>query len=451
MSAPARSDRVLHSFIEDGPTNMTTHIGSVIGDEVRRTRQRGGLRNADRGAVRSRLVMLWPAAALLVVVAVAAAGGTDSTPEASAAPAAQAASAAPVASVAAVAPIAPVGSAAAAAAGDPTVTTEVAAQSKAGLAGDGTIAASATGSSADLAQAGWLAYTAGDRIRLVRQDGSEDQAILADIGLRQRGASWSRDGRLVFEADFGVASQLWVADPDAGTATPLTDIDLACSTACVFAGDATWNGDGSLIAYVRRTVARGMTASNALVVVPLADRVSRTLVTDARHLLRRPSWEPGGHRIVVERDGGPRAMRGEPSTAQLVIVDARDTTPTLTRVPGTGSDAHDPAWGGNGLIAYATARTGDQTNPGAGAGSALVTVDPDSGLSLTVLAFPAGAARVTDPAWWPDGEGLLYGRLAPRAVVPVIRTVNIRTRLEQSATGAETAVGFDPEPRRSAP
>jgi hypothetical protein len=36
-------------------------------------------------------------------------------------------------------------------------------------------------------------------------------------------------------------------------------------------------------------------------------------------------------------------------------------------------------------------------------------------------------------------------------VVPVVRTVNLDTRLEQSATGGETAVGFDPDPRRSTP
>ena len=294
-------------------------------------------------------------------------------------------------------------------------------------------------------------YTFGDRIRLVRADGSDDHVILADIGLRQRGASWSRDGRLVFEADFGAASQLWVANPDGGEASPLTDIDLACSTSCVFAGDAAWNGDGSAIAYVRRTVAGGAVTANDLVVVDLASRTSRRLIVDGRHRLRLPSWEPYGHRIVVERDGGPDAMRGEAETAELVIVDARDAHPAPIRVPGTGTDAHDPSWGVNGLIAYATTRVGDPTTPVADTGSALVVVDPDSGLSLTVLAFPKGAARVTDPAWWPNDEGLLYGRLAPHAVVPVVRTVDLRTRLEQSATGAETAVGVDPDMRRSAP
>jgi Tol biopolymer transport system component len=230
----------------------------------------------------------------------------------------------------------------------------------------------------------------------------------------------------------------------------VTDIDLACATSCAFAGDAAWSGDGSSIAYVRRTVSGGAVTSNELVVVDLADHASRRLIVDDRHLLRLPSWEPYGHRIVVERDGGPGAMRGAARTAELVMVDTRDARPTPTRVPGTGTDARDPSWGVNGLIAYATTGAGDPAGR-ADAGSALVTVDPDSGLSLTVLAFEKGAARVTDPSWWPDGNGLLYGRLAPHAVVPVVRTVNLDTRLEQSATGGETAVGFDPDPRRSTP
>lgn len=431
MSGRTDAGRVVHSFIDDGPSILLFHAEGAIGDEVGRTDERGRVRGGGRAAMRKRLLMAWPAAVLVIVVAIAAVGDPISPQENPLGPSPLPATPGPLTSVA----------------GDPPPALALAmAVDSPGASADPAGTSMAMG-----AENPWIVYASGERIRLVRGDGADDHVILADIGLRQRGAAWSRDGRLVFEADFGAASQLWVADPDSGEASPLTDIDLACSTACVFTADATWNGDGTAIAYVRRTVARGAVTSNELVVVDVADRSTRSLLVDDRHLLRAPSWEPNGHRIVVQRDGGPDAMRGQAETAVLVMLDARDAQPTPTPVPGTGTDARDPSWGVDGLIAYATTRVGDPTNPGADTGSALVAVDPDSGVSLTLLAFREGAERVTDPAWWPNGEGLLYGRLAPHAIVPVVRTVNLRTRLEQSATGDETAVGFDPDLRRATP
>ena len=185
MSRPTDSGRVIHSFIDDGPSILVFHAEGAIGVDARRTHQRGRVWSRGWSAMRARLRMVWPAAALVIVVGIAAAGGTTAPHEDSIGPSPVPATPARIASVAVDSPPA---------LADPAQT-----------------------SMAIAAETPWIVYTFGDRIRLVRADGSDDHVILADIGLRQRGASWSRDGRLVFEADFGAASQLWVANPDRRT------------------------------------------------------------------------------------------------------------------------------------------------------------------------------------------------------------------------------------------
>ena len=225
----------------------------------------------------------------------------------------------------------------------------------------------------------WIVYqTPDEQLRLVHPDGSDDHDVAADIGLRQRGATWSRDGStLAFEADFGAASQLWAIGPEGTDARPLTDVDLACVETCTFATEPTWSGDGRSLAYVRRTVQDGRVVANDLIVLDLGTGTSRTLLTDRDRLIRSPSWEDQSQRIVFELDAGPDVLTGaRPSSAVLMMVDASAAVPAAIRVPGTPDDARDPDWGGQGLIVFVTNGDHDGTPLDATRETSLDFVDP---------------------------------------------------------------------------
>jgi len=141
--------------------------------------------------------------------------------------------------------------------------------------------------------------------------------------------------------------------------------------------------------------------------------------------------EVGAADVGGDDHAGPRGVRpGEAGTAELVMVDAHDAQQTPTPVPGTGTDARDPSWGANGLIAYATTRVGDPTKPGGDTGSALVAVDPDSGVSLTLLAFRGGRPGVPEGA---ERDAFNRRLLAPRSWVLTRFSVHARASANADA------------------
>ena len=76
--------------------------------------------------------------------------------------------------------------------------------------------------------------------------------------------------------------------------------------------------------------------------------------------------------------------------------------------------------------------------------------------STPIPASASGSCRIRSadytilqPSWWPNGWGVLYGRLSPHASVPVVREIDTKTRLDESAGGTESIVGFDAQWQRA--
>lgn len=415
MNRAVNPERVVQAFIEEGTTALSSHVHAAIGEEIRHTRQRDRARPWRRVTMPSRVLMLWPAGVLILVVGIAVGAGvaqpqpTDMTP-----------SVAPVVSSAPVspkpAPSAPPSSA------------------PASLVADGEV---------------WLLHGTGDgRIRMVRPDGSGSREILAETGMWQFDPAWAPDGRrFAFEAGFGFASQIWVADAGADMAAPLTDLDDHCAPLCSFASDPAWSGDGQSLAYIRTDVDVSRFLRNELVVVDVATGVTRTLLSDEERILSSPSWEPRTSRIVVGIEARPRTGAATPVEARLVVIDAAAEEPVAEIVPGTAEDAMSPDWGPNGLITYVSngMRDGQRLDPARG--SALLVVDPDSGVSMVLVRNPPDGAVPVTPAWWPGGEGVVFGSISATGTVPVLRTIEVQSRAVASATGDTTTVGWAPDLR----
>ena len=79
----------------------------------------------------------------------------------------------------------------------------------------------------------------------------------------------------------------------------------------------------------------------------------------------------------------------------------------------------------------------------------MISSTPDSGVGLRLVSYPVGGYTILQPSWWSNGWGVLYGRLSPHASVPVVREIDTKTRLDESAGGTESIVGFDAQWQRA--
>ena len=296
----------------------------------------------------------------------------------------------------------------------------------------------------------WLALESAHAILLIRPDGSGSHKILTRLpgtGDAPTTLSWSPDGKqLAFEGNGDRGSQIWIADADGTNARQLTPTPSGCpSGTCVEGVQPAWSPDGRSIAYVAPTHAGGNFKSMALMTVDVASGATTTIYQTTDASLARPTWSPDARSIALEiqRFKGGVEM-GAPNETVIGVIDLDAATPKPTEITDPGLAAGYPFWHPTkDLIVFRTNRFDfgtrtllDPTSP-----SNLYTVRPDGSGLTKVTDNPVGGAIVRAPSWTPDGQRIVFGKLADPNADEELRIVDASGANEGSATGDVVTIG----------
>ncbi len=276
-------------------------------------------------------------------------------------------------------------------------------------------------------------------VALVRQDGSGRVAPLAALGDgHQTNPDWSPDGeRLVFAMNDGERDDLWVADADGSDARMLLD----CSGACRWLDDPDWSPDGNEIVY-SRSIQRpdGWGIGTLETVDVVTGRVSVVLGPWKRYFTAGARFSPDGDEVVFEKV----QKLGRPHDA-----DIRSVALVVTRLdqPGRpGRRVTDPRlfaatadWSPDGeRIVYSALGEPDGEAPD------LFWIGPAGGEPTRITSLAADNQYAADPAWLPNGTGVLFSGRLKGAGSPELLSVRIDGSALGPAFGDEVIFGTHP-------
>jgi Tol biopolymer transport system component len=275
----------------------------------------------------------------------------------------------------------------------------------------------------------WIVYQRasdhGQRLHLMRPDGSDAHEIGLDLAGEPGGPDWSPDGaRIAFELMTGVdVFEIWTLKAN-GTGPRKV---LACDgPPCVQVGLPAWSPDGARLAFGRLVNPTGRYQDNQLTieVLDLASGASRVIAiapvggVEAVEYVT-PRWSPDGTQVVftINRYRTPptnESLLG--SSIALVTTDGSEAgRPRILTDPAMfGSH---PDWSPDGRrIVFSTHGLGfdaDSRNA-----SNLYTIRPDGTGITQITRFGEGDARVGTPSWTPDGTRILFTHIGRDGSTP---------------------------------
>jgi Tol biopolymer transport system component len=400
-------DELIHSFVNEGPAELSPRLMGSIRDEVHGTRQRT-LRRPWRTPSMPRPFLVFAVLAAIIVAFGAflllGPGGRPATPP----------SPAPVTSPSP--------------SPTPLFTPEPSVKAYPLADGEPWIVLSADNGGATL----------------VRPDGSDRHDILLGMDVTVQVPAWSPDGRqIVFEGNGDRGSQVWVANADGTDPHALMPTPEGCPNAtCTEGVQPAWSPDGRSIAFIAPTHVAGTFTRTALVLLDSAGTTE--LFSTTEMTLARPSWSPDGKRIVLEIDrwsGTPEITNIVSSVIAVVSVDGTDHTPHEITKPDLL--AGFPGWhASKDLIVFRSNRfTPDtKTMQDPKAPSNLYTIRSDGSRLTTVTDNPVGGAIVRGPTWTSDGR-IMFGKLADPDASELLRVIDATGVNEASATGGSLTIG----------
>jgi Tol biopolymer transport system component len=402
MTGKRDIDQLIHTFIDEGPAELSPRLLSSIRDEINGTNQRT-LPRPWRNLSMPRPILLFAIlGAILVAFGAMTIAGIGGRPQVTAPPASTSPTLAPSPSTSA-------GTGYPLAIGEP-----------------------------------WILVGAESGAILVKPDGTGRHIILDDIGLNVVDPRWSNDGRqIVFEANGSRGSQLWAANADGTGAHALIPTPDGCpNSTCTESVQPAWSPDGRSIAYVASTHAQGEYSKTALGVLDVATGTTTELYASDEATFGRPSWSPDNRSIAFEIDryqGVPEVTRLVSST--IAVIDIADRTPREITDPTLL--AGYPFWHPTSdLIVFRTNRFDPNT---------LTLLDETKASDLyTIRADGTGQTQVTDngvggpivrgPTWTPDGR-ILFGKLVDEKAEEELKIIDSSGSGEESATGSLTTFG----------
>ena len=290
----------------------------------------------------------------------------------------------------------------------------------------------------------WILVGAEFGAILIKPDGTGRHTILNDIAVSVVTPRWSNDGRqILFEGNGDRGSQLWAANADGTGAHALMPTPDGCpNSTCTEGVQPTWSPDGRSIAYVAPTHVEGAFSKTALVVLDVATGTTTELYSTDQASLGRPTWSPDSRSIAFEID----RYEGIPEVTTLVsssiaVIDVADRTPREITDPSML--AGYPFWHPTSdVIVFRTNRFVPETQKlqDPNAASDLYTIRPD-GTGLTqVTDNGIGGPIVRGPTWTPDGR-ILFGRLERPSSDEVLTVIDASGSRMESATSGLTTVG----------
>jgi Tol biopolymer transport system component len=402
MTGKRDIDQLIHTFMDEGPAELSPRLLSSIRDEINGTNQRA-LPRPWRTLSMPRPILLFAVLGAILVafgaMTIAGIGGRSqvtspslsSGPSLSPSPSTSAVTAYPIAD------------------GEP-----------------------------------WILVGAESGAILIKPDGTGRHTILDDLPVAVVTPRWSNDGsQIVFEGNGGRGSQLWAANADGTGAHALMPTPDGCPNAtCTEGLQPNWSPDGRSIAYVAVTHERGGFIKSALAVLDVATGTTTELYSSEEVSFARPWWSPDSRSIVFEIDrfeGRPEATRLVSSS--IAVMDIADRVPREITDPSLL--AGYPSWHPTAeVIVFRTNRFEtdtntllDRTKP-----SDLYTIRPGGQAQTRVTDNGVGGPIVRGPTFTPDGR-ILYGKLERPTADEILTVISGNGSGEQSATGGITTTG----------
>ena len=403
MTGKRDIDQLVHTFMDEGPAELSPRLLSSIRDEINGTRQRAPRRPWRTLSMPRPILLFAVLGAILVAFGAMTIAGIGGRPQLTAPPSpSPSVIASPSTSEVAGYPIAD---------GEP-----------------------------------WILVGAEFGAVLVKPDGTGRHTILTDIGVNVVTPRWSNDGRqIVFEGNGDRGSQVWVATVHGTGARQLTATPDGCpNRTCTEGVQPAWSPDGRSIAFIAPTHEQAVFTRTALRLVDVATGEVTELYSTTEATLGRPSWSPDGSQIVLEVG----RYEGVPEVTPLVstiigVVDVAGVDHTPRELPDTGPLGGYPSWHPTSdLIVFRTNRFSPELS---------TLQDPTAASDLyTIRADGTGLTRVTDngvggpivrgPTWTPDGR-ILYGRLDDANAEEYLTIIDADGSGEASATGGLRTIG----------
>jgi WD40-like Beta Propeller Repeat len=396
-------DRLIHTFMDEGPAELSPRLLSSIRDEINGTRQRTLPRPWRTFSMPRPILIFAVLGALLVAFGAMTLIGTGGRPQATA----------PSAS-----PPAP---------GSPSPAASPAAYPL--VDGDA-----------------WILVEAEAGSILVRPDGTGRHILFGDLPVNPGTPRWSPDGRrIAFEGNGDRGSQIWVANADGTGASALTVTPDGCPDGtCTEGVHPAWSPDGGSIAYVAPTHEQAVFTKTALSIVDVATGATTELYSTAEATLGRPTWSPDGRSIVLEigrYEGTPEITALVSTVIAVVDVAGSDHTPRELTDPSLL--AGYPTWHPTSdLIVFRTNRFVPETSKlqDPAAASDLYTIRADGSGLMPVTDNGVGGPIVRGPTWTPDGR-ILFGKLENPSAEEYLTIIDADGSGEASATGGLRTIG----------
>jgi Tol biopolymer transport system component len=252
----------------------------------------------------------------------------------------------------------------------------------------------------------WIAFQTsganGYGVYLMREDGSGMHLWPSGIAGGYEHPDWSPDGDriMVNSVELDGTEDLWSAHPDGSDVVRHID----CVAPCVWADEAAWSPDGTIIAFQRLVVDGELFQSTLELVDVASGEVTVVLTMPERQAVLAPRWSPDQERLVVEVIHLPEAsLEVDPDGGGIGVVDLTADTPSVDLVAPLTTFAQSPDWSADGSqLIYAQPSADDPDHLD------LHVIAPDGTDERRLTDLASTGASAVQPAYTPDGEGVLF-------------------------------------------